>query len=183
MNTINRLRAENSIMRLIMAGAPTTRRAAPCSAAHVRARGLIEFPLAVRRAEVVNAAPSRCWRRRRWGISMPHTGSFTCALLPWPRHVPGTALPAGIFIRLSESSRKLPETTMRSPASTPFDTTMLSPKFKPVSTSRGSNTLSPRSTYTVFLRPESITASTGTVTACGSRTGMCTSTNTSGRKT
>ena len=105
--------------------------------------------------------------------SMPHTGS-----------VSGSKTPAeAALMRLSESSRKLPDTTTRSPSIRPLTICTRSPRRHPVSTRLASKYPLPRSTNTVFRRPESKTASAGTVTAGGMSTSNSTSTNMSGWRT
>ena len=59
---------------------------------------------------------------------MPQTGSVSSSAIPI----------AAIFIRLSESSRKFPESTIRSPAIRPLVTSIRSSIRHPVSTRRGS---------------------------------------------
>ena len=73
--------------------------------------------------------------------------------------------------------------TIFSPTIRPFTISTWSPARHPVSTFRGSKTPSPLATYTVFLTPESTTASTGTVIAGGRLTGISMSTNMSGLST
>ena len=81
------------------------------------------------------------------------------------------------FMRLSESTRKVPEITIRSPAVSPLVTSTSSPMRHPVSTSRGSKYPSPQSTNTVLRSPESTMASAGTTSVGGRSTGNSTSTN------
>jgi hypothetical protein len=80
-------------------------------------------------------------------------------------------------MRLSESTKKVPEITMRSPAASPFVTSTSSPMRDPVAISRGSKCPSPQSTNTVLRSPESTIASAGTRSVVGRRTGNSTSTN------
>src|SRR5215470_8257414 len=84
---------------------------------------------------------------------------------------------ATAFMRLSESTRKVPEITMRSPAWSPFVTWTSSPIRHPVSTSRGSKHPLPQSTKTVLCSPVSTMASAGTTIVGGRFTGNSTSTN------
>ena len=84
---------------------------------------------------------------------------------------------AGAFMRLSESTKKVPEITIRSPGMSPFVTSTSSPMRDPVSTSRGSKYPLPRSTNTVLRSPESTIASAGTTSVGGRSTGNSTSTN------
>src|SRR4029453_10513767 len=81
------------------------------------------------------------------------------------------------FMRLSESMKKVPEITIRSPAASPLVTSTSSPLCLPVSTSRGSKEPLPRSTNTVFRSPESTIASAGTTSVGGRSNGNSTSTN------
>ena len=81
------------------------------------------------------------------------------------------------FMRLSESTKKVPEITIRSPAMSPFVTSTSSPMRHPVSTSRGSKYPLPQSTNTVLRSPESTIASAGTTSVGGRSTGNSTSTN------
>ena len=80
-------------------------------------------------------------------------------------------------MRLSESMKKVPEITIRSPGMSPFVTSTSSPTRHPVSTSRGSKDPLPRSTNTVLRSPESTIASAGTTSVAGRSTGNSTSTN------
>ena len=106
-----------------------------------------ELPLAGFGAEIVSRVlPIR--RRRRGSTCMPHSGRPSAA---------------GFFMRLSESSRKAPAVTTRSPAFRPPRISTRSPSCQPVSTSRSSYCPSPRATKTRFAVPESITASACTV--------------------
>src|SRR5207344_2652383 len=59
------------------------------------------------------------------------------------------------FMRLSESTKNVPEITIRSPAVSPFVTSTSSPMREPVSISRGSKYPLSHSTNTVLRSPES----------------------------
>ncbi len=126
---------------------------------------------------------------------MPQAGSFTLPARPgrarrliWRQHSRAHAprastAPGGDFRRLSESTRKVPAATTRSPSAKAFhDLDAVARLAIPFRTWRGSNTPLLRSTNTRCSRPESITASRGTVSPAGLAIGNSTSTNISGRR-
>src|SRR5476649_1240550 len=77
---------------------------------------------------------------------MPQTGSLVWAFSAAFSAPCGAA--SACFIRDSESSRKFPEVTMRSPASRPARICTRPSKLRPVSTCRGSKIPSPRQVET-----------------------------------
>ncbi len=155
--------------------------AAGAVAARGRGRRPGTSPARPRTSSCTRRSRSNTCGRRGWRSAPPRPPSSR----PRPCRRPGRSsalkTPADTaFMRLSESRRKLAAATTRSPSIRPLTISTRSPSRQPVSTRLASKFPLPRSTNTVLRRPESKTASAGTVMAGGISTSSSTSTNMSG---